>query len=177
MCFRNIVQREGLQIFTGDLDKPFIRFILAAAIRTEMDEPRLANVSRKSRPRLIAKIAVIFVPIAVIAWLTVSMLVPYMTNPPSPRTLLNKTVILTDENYEARYFLALTKGEKIDIKVSGNGQPVDFRITDNRTSTFIEKNGDMFYDLPWEVPADGTYTFYVSAYAGDVRATLIVAKE
>jgi len=125
---------------------------------------------------LIAKITPIFVSIAVIAWLTVSMLVPQITNPPPPSTLLNKTVTLNDENYEIGYPLALTKGEKIGIKVSGNGQPVDFRIANSQSSALIEERGETFYDFPWTAPADGTYTFYVSAYAGDVKATLIVAK-
>ncbi|MGA2308111.1 MAG: hypothetical protein ABSG57_01010 [Candidatus Bathyarchaeia archaeon] len=35
-CFRNIVQRERLQIFTGDLNSLFIRFILAAAITVDI---------------------------------------------------------------------------------------------------------------------------------------------
>lgn len=125
---------------------------------------------------MIAKIATISVSIAIIAWLTVSMLVPHITNPPAPPTLLNKTVILTDENFVVGYPLTLAKGERIDVEVSGNGLPIDFRITDNRSSTLMEETGATFYDLPWEVPADGTYMFYVSAPTGDVKATLIVAK-
>ena len=124
---------------------------------------------------MIAKIATIFVSIAIIAWLTVSMLVPYMTNSPPPPTLLNKTVVLTDENYEVGYPLTLRKGERLHVEVSGNGQPVDFRITDNQSSTLIEKREDTFYSLPWTVPADGTYTFYVSTPTGNVRAAVIVA--
>lgn len=122
------------------------------------------------------KIATIFASIAIIAGLTASMLVPRMTNLPSPQTLLNRTTILTDDNYEVGYPLNLTKGERIDAKVSGNGQPVDFRITDNQSSTLIEKVGDTFYDVPWQAPDDGTYTFYISAYVGDVTATVIVTK-
>ncbi len=125
---------------------------------------------------MIAKITPVFVSIAVIAWLTVGMLVPQITNPPPPSTLLNKTVSLTDENYEIGYPLALAKDEQIDVKVSGNGQPVDFRIANNQSSALIEEKGETFYDFPWTTPADGTYIFYVSAYAGDVKATLIVAK-
>jgi hypothetical protein len=123
-----------------------------------------------------AKITTIVISIAIIAGLTATMLVPRMTNPPPPQSLLNKTTILTDNNYEAGYPLNLTEGERIDVKISGDGQPVDFRITDNQSSTLIEKVGDTFYDVPWQAPADGTYTFYVSAYAGDVTATLIVTK-
>lgn len=123
-----------------------------------------------------AKITTIVVSIAIIAGLTAIMLVPRITNPPSPPTLLNRTTILTDDNYEVGYPLNLTKGERIDVKVSGNGQPIDFRITDNQSSTLIEKVGDTFYDVPWQAPADGTYTFYISAYAGDITTTVIVTK-
>jgi len=122
------------------------------------------------------KIATIVVSIAIIAGLTVSMLVPRITNPPTPLSLLNKTTILTGDNYDVGYSLNLTKGESIDVKISGDGQPVDFRITGSQSSTLVEKVGDTFYDVPWQAPADGTYTFYVSAYAGDVTATIIVTK-
>ena len=125
---------------------------------------------------MIAKFAPIAVSIAVIAVLTATMLVPRITNPPPPLSLLNKTTTLTDNNYEVGYPLNLTKGERIDVKISGDGQPVDFRITDNQSSTLIEKVGDTFYDVPWQTPADGTYTFYVSSYAGDVTTTVIVIK-
>jgi|APFre7841882654_1041346.scaffolds.fasta_scaffold00001_133 hypothetical protein len=123
-----------------------------------------------------AKITTIVVSIAIIAGLTASMLVPRMTNPPFPPTLLNRTTILTDDNYEVGYPLNLTRGERVDVKVSGNGQPIDFRITDNQSSTLIEKVGDTFYDVPWQAPADGTYTFYISAYVGDVTTTVIVTE-
>ena len=101
------------------------------------------------------------------------MLVPKITNPPSPPTLLNKTVTLTDQNYDVEYPLTLSKRESIDLKASGNGQPIDFRITDDQYSKLIGKLGNTFYDVPWTVPVDDTYTFYVSATAGDVTATLI----
>lgn len=104
------------------------------------------------------------------------MLVPRITNPPSPQTLLNKTVTLTDQNYDVGYPLTLSKGESVDVKASGNDQPIDFRITDNQSSTLIEKLGNTFYDVSWTVPVDGTYIFYVSAAAGEVTATLIVLK-
>jgi len=104
------------------------------------------------------------------------MLVPHITNPPPPSTLLNRTVTLTDEDYEVGYPLTLRNGERIDVKASGNGQPIDFRITDNEFSTLIEERGDTFYDVPWTVPADGTYIFYVSTNAGDVAATVIVVE-
>ena len=123
-----------------------------------------------------AKFAIVVVSIAIIAGLTGTMLVPRITNPSTTWSLLDKTVILTDNNYEVGYPLNLTKNERVNVQISGEGQPVDFRITDNQTSTLLEKVGDTFYDFQWQAPADGPYTFYVSAYAGDVTATVIVTK-
>jgi hypothetical protein len=139
-------------------------------------KPRPTYASRRIRLKLITKIATIFVSIAIIAGITVSMLVPQITNPPHRLILLNKIVNLTDGNYEVGYPLTLRNGERIDVKASGNGQPIDFRITDNESSTLIEQRGDTFYDLSWRVPADDTYMFYVSASAGDIEATVIVVE-
>lgn len=125
---------------------------------------------------MIAKIATIFIPIVIIAWITASMLVPQVTNPRLRPTLLAKTVTLTDENYEVGYPLTLRKSERIDVEASGDGQPIDFRITDNQSSTLIEERGKTFYDLPWTAPAEGNFTFYVSASVGDITATLIVTE-
>jgi len=125
---------------------------------------------------LIAKFATIFVAIAIVAGVTATMLVPRIATPPSPPTLLDKTVILTDQNYDVGYPLTLSKGESIEVKASGNDQPIDFRITDNQSSTLIEELGNTFYDVSWTVPVDGTYIFYMSAPVGEVTATLIVLK-
>jgi hypothetical protein len=126
--------------------------------------------------KLIAKIASIFIPIAIIVCATVVTLVPYITNPPPSPILLNRTVTLTDENYDVGYSLILRKGERIEVKASGNGQPIDFRIADNQSSTLVQETGNIFYDLPWTAPADGAYIFYVSAASGDVKATVIVVE-
>ena len=125
---------------------------------------------------MIAKFATIFVSIAIIAGVTATMLVPRITNPPSPPALLDKTIILTDQNYDVGYPLTLSKGESIDVKASGNDQPIDLTITDNQSSTLIEELGNTFYDVSWTVPVDGTYIFYMSAPVGEVTATLIVLK-
>jgi hypothetical protein len=125
---------------------------------------------------LIAKVVSIFIPVVIIC-ATVFTLVPYITNPPASPILLNKTVTLTDENYEVGYSLTLRKGERIEVKASGDGQPIDFGIADNQSSTLIQETGDTFYDLPWTVPVDGSYTFYVSVASGDVKATVIVLED
>jgi hypothetical protein len=130
----------------------------------------------KNVSKISAKNVPTFVSIAIVAVLTVIFLVPRITNPPPSPFLLNKTTVLNDDNYEVGYPLNLTKNERIDVKISGDGQPIDFRITDNQSSTLIEKVGDTFYDVPWQAPADGTYTFWVSAYAGNVTAAITVSK-
>ena len=122
---------------------------------------------------MIARFAVVLVSVAAVAFVTGIMLVPQIINPPHLLILLNKTVILTDQSYEVGYQLNLTRNERIDIRVSGDGQPIDFRIMD-KYSTIIEKTNDTFYEVTWNVPSDGTYTLYMSAYAGDVKASIIV---
>jgi hypothetical protein len=126
---------------------------------------------------LIAKIAIIFFSIAIIAVVTATMLVPLMISPPPSPILMNKTVTLTDDSFDVGYPLTLARGERIEVKASGNGQPIDFRITDNQSSApLVEEEGNTFYDLPWTVPAYDTYIFHVSARAGNVTATMIVVK-
>jgi hypothetical protein len=171
-----MVHREVSQIFTEDLDRFFITFLLGAATPSRANPNRSEkNASRRSE-RLIAKIATILISVAAVAFVTGVMLVPLLINPPHALILLNKTAVLTDQDYEVEYPLNLTGGEKIDIKVSGDGQPIGFKIMDNQSSTLIEKYNDTFYDIPWTVPSEGTYTFFMSAYAGDIKASIIVSK-
>jgi hypothetical protein len=131
---------------------------------------------REKPPGLMTKKMIVFafVSVGVIAMLTTTMLVPKIANPTASPTLLNETVMLTDEDYEVGYPLTLRKNQRIEAKVSGNGQPLDFGIINNQSMTLLQERGDLFYDVFWTAPADGTYTFCVSAYAGDVKATLTV---
>jgi len=126
---------------------------------------------------LIAKFAPILISVAAVAFVTAVMLDPLIINPPHALILLSKTAVLTDQDYEVEYPLNLTRGEKIDIRVSGDGQPIGFIITNSQSSTLIEEYNETFYDIPWTVPSDGTYTFYMSAYAGDITASIIVDKK
>jgi hypothetical protein len=105
------------------------------------------------------------------------MLVPRITNPVQSPILLHQTVELTASNYDAQFPLRLDRGEKIDVKVSGDGQPVEFVIVDRRSFlTLVDERNDTYYDYHWIVPGDGIYAFCVSAPSGDVEATIIVTK-
>jgi hypothetical protein len=126
----------------------------------------------------LGRIAFVTVSIAVIVWLSVTMLVPRVTNPAPSPFLLHQTVELTASNYDVGFPLRLERGDRLDIKVSGDGQPVDFTIVDKQSYlTLVEERNDTFYDYRWIVPGDGVYLFTVSAYSGDVRATIIVSKD
>ena len=126
---------------------------------------------------MLARIAFVAVSIAVVAWISLTMLVPRITNPVQSQILLHQTVKLTANNYNAQFPLRLDRGDRIDVKVSGDGQPVEFTIVDKQSFLTLEdKRNDTFYDYQWIVPADGIYVFCVSAPSGDVEATIIVTK-
>jgi hypothetical protein len=132
---------------------------------------------KKGWQELLARIVFVAVSIAVIALISVTVLVPRIINPVTSPILLHQTVELTGDNYDAEFPLRLDRGERIDVKVSGDGQPVDFTIVDKQSFlTLVEKRNDTFYDYQWIVPIDGVYVFSVSASSGDVKATIIVAK-
>ena len=125
---------------------------------------------------MIAKFASILISVAAVAFVTAVMLVPLLINPPHALILLSKTAVLTDHAYEVEYPLTLTGGERIGIRVSGDGQPIGFTIKDKQSSTLFEEYNETFYNIPWTAPSDGTYTFCMSAYAGDIIASIIVDK-
>jgi hypothetical protein len=126
---------------------------------------------------LLARIAFVTVSIAVVAWISLTMLVPRITNPVQSPILLHQTVELTAGNYDAQFPLRLDRDEKVDVKVSGDGQPVEFAIVDKQSFlTLVDERSDTYYDYHWIVPADGIYVFCVSAPSGDVEATMIVTK-
>lgn len=105
------------------------------------------------------------------------MLVPLITNPPLPNLLINETVVLTSENYAMSFPLQLLENDRINVKVSGNGQPVDLRITmANSTKTLVDQWDEAFYNFQLTIPFDETYVLVVSTYVGNVRATVIVTR-
>jgi hypothetical protein len=105
------------------------------------------------------------------------MIVPRITNPVQSPILLYQTVELTPNNYEAQFPLRLDRDEKIDVKVSGDGQPVEFTIVDRQSFlTLVDESDSTYYDYHWIVPANGIYAFCVSALSGNINATIIVTE-
>jgi len=126
---------------------------------------------------LIARVIFTIVIVAVVGVISFVLLTPFLAHPPRAPILLDKTVMLTDDSYEQRYSLTFRKGEKLHIQVSGFGQPLDFKITDESfDESFVEETDISFFDGPWTVPKDGTYLFHVSAVIGDVKVRIIVSR-
>ncbi len=126
---------------------------------------------------MIVKIAIVAFAFAVIAWVSVAVLVPLITSPIKASILLNETVTLTEEIYEKGYSLQLAKGDKIDVRVSAGGQPVDFRVMEERSSSVLVYDTDKIYhSFQLTIPADGAYVFYVSTYVGNVKVTIAITK-
>jgi hypothetical protein len=124
---------------------------------------------------MLVRIAFVTVSIAVVAWISLTMLVPRITNPVQSPILLYQTVELTPNNYDAQFPIRLDRDQKIDIKVSGDGQPIEFTIVDKQSFlTLVDETNDTYYDYHWIVPADGIYAFCVSAPSGSIEATIIV---
>lgn len=131
----------------------------------------------KASGGLITRVIVAVVAVVAVAVISYIMLIPFMTHPPHAPTLLDKTVMLTDDSYEQEYNLTLRKGEKLYIEVSGFGQPLDFRITgESRYETFIDRIDISYFEGQWIAPKDGTYFFCVSASAGNVKVRITVSK-
>lgn len=116
------------------------------------------------------------VAMAIIA-LSFTLLVPRITHPTKPTSLLNETVILTENDYERQYSLALNKGDKLQIKVSGNGQLVNLMVAQQHSpsAAVLDEEAQTFYSLEWTVPEDGPYIFTVSADTG-ARAAITITK-
>ena len=134
-------------------------------------------MSRKASRGLIARVVFTIVIIAVVGVISFIALSPLLSHPPRAPVLFDKTVMLTDDFYEQKYGLALRKGDKLRIQVSGFGQPLDFKITgESLDELFVQETDISFFDEPWTVPKDGTYLFHISAVIGDVKARIIVSR-
>jgi hypothetical protein len=98
-------------------------------------------------------------------------------NPTQPVLLLNQTVVLTQDNYQTQYNLALNKGDQLNIQLSGNQNLVNFMITQasSPTNPLIDQEEQTMFTFTWTVPQTGPYVFTVSADNG-ATATIIVTK-
>ena len=104
-------------------------------------------------------------------------LVPRIVNPTQPVLLLNQTVVLTQDNYQAQYNLALNKGDQLNIQLSGNQNLVNFMITQasSPTNPLVDQEEQTMFTFTWTVPQTGPYVFTVSADNG-ATANFVVTK-
>jgi hypothetical protein len=119
------------------------------------------------------------VGIVAVAVVSVLILLPRLTSPTSVASvLLNETVTFSEDFYEKNFYLQLAKGEKINVKLDSNGQPVDFRISDPNGMTV--NNVDLIdiytYDDQMIAPVEGTYTFYVGTVSGEPKVHIMITK-
>lgn len=107
--------------------------------------------------------------------ISVIVLVPRLTNPTPPPSLLDETVTLTSDFYEKEYYLQLAKGDRLHVKVDSHGQPVDFEIIDPN-GVISDKGEICIYEEDWIVPVEGVYVFYVGAKTGTPKVRITVTK-
>jgi hypothetical protein len=105
-------------------------------------------------------------------------LAPRIAHPTQPTVLLNENAILTENDYETQYNLALNKGDQLQIQVSGNGQLVDLAAAQQNSPTIklLDQQAQTFYNFEWTVPQNGPYVFTVSSDMGATTATILITK-
>ena len=112
--------------------------------------------------------------------LSLIFLVPRMVYPPQPVVLVNQTVTLTEDYYEAQYTLALNKGDNLNIQLSGNGDIVNIGIAQasSPSNLLVDDEDQTTVTFTWTVPQTGSYIFTVSAadLIDGATATFIVTK-
>ncbi|MGD0979372.1 MAG: hypothetical protein ABR962_09565 [Candidatus Bathyarchaeia archaeon] len=104
-------------------------------------------------------------------------LAPRIVHPTQPVLLLNQTVVLTQDNYQTQFNLALNKGDQLNIQLSGNGDLVNFIITQPSSPShpLVDEEEQTIFTFTWTVPQTGPYVFSVGADNG-ATATIIVTK-
>ncbi|HEY4674964.1 MAG TPA: hypothetical protein VIH48_02790 [Candidatus Bathyarchaeia archaeon] len=92
--------------------------------------------------------------------------------------LLDETVTFSEEFYEQDFYLQLAKGEKINVKLDANGQPVGFRISDpdGMTVNDVDLIDIYTYEDQMIAPVEGTYTFYVGTVSAGPKVHIIITK-
>jgi hypothetical protein len=92
--------------------------------------------------------------------------------------LLNQIAILTQDNYETQYNLALNESDQLNIQLSGNGDLVSLRISQpsSPSQPLVDQEEQTIFSFTWTVPQTGPYVFTVIADAG-ATATITVTKQ
>jgi hypothetical protein len=126
---------------------------------------------------LLTQVQSLLIALAIIV-LSFMFLAPRVVHPTQPTVLLNETVVLTENDYEKQYNLALNKGDQLQIQVSGNGQLVNLAaaLQSSQTVTLLDQEAQTFYSFEWTVPKNGPYVFTVSSDMGATTATILITK-
>jgi len=127
------------------------------------------NIVRTQTKSLLVSLAIVVVSFIFLG--------PRIVYPTQPVVLLNQTVVLTEDNYETQYTLTLSKGDQLNIQLSGNGDLVSLTIAQSSSPTnlLVDQELQTTLILTWTSPQTGLYIFAVSAFDG-ATATIIVTK-
>jgi len=104
-------------------------------------------------------------------------LAPQILHATQPVVLLNQTVVLTDDNYETQYNLALNQSDQLNIQLSGGGNLVDLMITQAGSSNpLVDQQENTILSFTWTVPQTGPYVFTINADNPPTTATITVTE-
>ena len=104
-------------------------------------------------------------------------LAPRILNATQPVVLLNQTVVLTGDNYETQYNLALNQSDQLNIQLSGGGNLVDLMITQGSSSNpLVDQQDNTILGFTWTVPQTGSYVFTINADNPPTTATITVTE-
>jgi type II secretory pathway pseudopilin PulG len=105
-------------------------------------------------------------------------LAPRIVNPTQSVILLNETVVLTQDNYQAQYTLSLNASDQLNIQLSGNGDLVSLTITQSSSpnNPLVDQEDQTILTTSWTVPQTGSYVFTVSTPDDGATANFIVIK-
>jgi hypothetical protein len=104
-------------------------------------------------------------------------LAPQILHATQPVVLLNQTVVLTDDNYETQYNLALNQSDQLNIQLSGGGNLVDLMIAQAGSSNpLVDQQENTILGFTWTVPQTGSYVFTINADNPPTTATITVTE-
>ena len=105
-------------------------------------------------------------------------LAPKIVSPIQSVMLLNETIVLSQDNYQAQYTLSLNASDQLNIQLSGNGDLVSLTITQSGSpnNPLVDQEDQTIFSSSWTVPQTGSYVFTVSTPDDGATANLIVMK-
>jgi hypothetical protein len=113
----------------------------------------------------------------VIVVVSVVFLAPQIAFPRQPVVVLNQTVSLSEDNdYEAQFNLVLSKGDQLNIQLTGNGNLVNLIVTQSGSSQpLVDQEDQTVYNFGLTIAQSGSYVFTLSAMT-DATAAITITK-